>query len=318
MATKNSSKTAVYGALVGNVLVAATKLGAALWTGSASMMSEAIHSFVDTGNEVLLLYGQHRAKKPADRTHPLGYGREIYFWSFVVALLIFALGAGISIYEGIIHIRHPEPMQRPLINYAVYGISALFEGISWWFGWKAFSGIMGSRGIFDTVKVTKDPTTFIVLFEDSAALIGIAIATAATFLALRFGKPWIDGVGSICIGMVLAAVAVLLARESKALLIGERARPELSQAIEDIVRKAPGVIRVEGILTSQLGPDQVIATIGVELDDNLRTPDIEQLIGRLENELRERHPDLFRVFVRPHPKQYQGDTHLLDLKPDGH
>lgn len=315
---EHSSRTAIIAALVGNVLIAVTKGAAAAISGSSAMLSEAVHSFVDSGNELLLLYGQHRAKKPPDRTHPLGYGREIYFWAFVVALLIFALGAGVSIYEGIVHIRHPEPMQRPLINYAVYAASAVFEGISWWFGWKAFSGVMGTRGIFDTVKVTKDPTTFMVLFEDSAALIGIVIATVATFLALRYHKPWIDGVGSICIGLVLASVAVLLARESKALLIGERARPELSKAIQEMVRNEPGVVRVEGILTSQLSPDQVIATIGVELDDNLRTPDIEKLIGHLETELRKKHPDLFRVFVRPHPKNYQGDAHLLDLKPDGH
>lgn len=315
---EHSSRTAIIAALVGNVLIAITKCMAAAISGSSAMLSEAVHSFVDSGNELLLLYGQHRAKKAPDRTHPLGYGREIYFWSFVVALLIFALGAGVSMYEGFVHIRHPEPMQRPIINYAVYAASALFEGISWWFGWKAFSGVMGKRGIFDTVKVTKDPTTFMVLFEDSAALIGIVIATIATFLALRFQKPWIDGAGSICIGLVLASVALLLARESKALLIGERARPELSKAIQEMVRNEPGVVRVEGILTSQLGPDQVIATIGVELDDNLRTPDIEKLIGHLETELRKKHPDLFRVFVRPHPENYQGDTHLLDLKPDGH
>lgn len=314
---EHSSRTAIIAALIGNLLIAITKGFAAAISGSSAMLSESIHSFVDTGNEVLLLYGQHRAKKPPDRTHPLGYGREIYFWAFVVALLIFALGAGVSIYEGVIHIRHPEPMQRPEINYAIYAISVVFEGVSWWFGWKAFSGVMGSRGIFDTVRVTKDPTTFIVLFEDSAALIGIGIAALTTFLALRFHEPWIDGVGSICIGLVLAAVAVLLARESKALLIGERARPELSEAIHEMVRNEPGVIRVEGILTSQLSPDQVIATIGVELDDNLRTPDVEKLIGHLETELRKKHPDLFRVFVRPHPKQYQGDEHLLDLKPDG-
>lgn len=315
---EHTPRMAIIAALAGNLLIAVTKGVAAAITGSSAMLSEAVHSFVDSGNEVLLLYGQHRAKKPPDGQHPLGYGREIYFWSFVVALLIFALGAGVSMYEGFVHIRHPEPMQRPIINYAVYGASAVFEGISWWFGWKAFSGVMGTRGIFDTVKVTKDPTTFMVLFEDSAALIGIVIATIATFLALRFQKPWIDGVGSICIGLVLASVAVLLARESKALLIGERARPELSKAIQEMVRNEPGVVRVEGILTSQLGPDQVIATIGVELDDNLRTPDIEKLIGHLETELRKKHPDLFRVFVRPHPENYQGDTHLLDLKPDGH
>jgi cation diffusion facilitator family transporter len=315
---EHSSRTAIIAALAGNLLIAVTKGVAAAITGSSAMLSEAVHSFVDSGNEVLLLYGQHRAAKEPDRAHPWGYGREIYFWSFVVALLIFALGAGVSMYEGFVHIRHPEPMQRPTINYAVYAVSALFEGISWWFGWKAFSRVMGNRGVLDTVKVTKDPTTFMVLFEDSAALIGILIATCATFLALRFHKPWIDGAGSICIGAVLAAVAVLLARESKALLIGERATPELSKAIQEMVRNEPAVLRVEGILTSQLSPDQVIATIGVELDDNLRTPDIEKLIGHLETELRKTYPELFRVFVRPHPKQYQGDEHLLDLKPDAH
>jgi cation diffusion facilitator family transporter len=315
---EHTSRTAIIAALAGNLLIAVTKGVAAAVSGSSAMLSESVHSFVDSGNEVLLLYGQHRAKKPPDRSHPLGYGREIYFWSFVVALLIFALGAGVSMYEGIIHIRHPEPMERPTINYVVYALSAVFEAVSWWFGWKTFSRVMGDRGVLDTVKVSKDPTTFMVLFEDSAALIGILIATIATYLALRFDKPWIDGAGSICIGAVLAAVAVLLARESKALLIGERARPELSKAIQEMVRNEPGVISVEGILTSQLSPDQVIATIGVELDDKLRTPDIEKLIGHLENELRKEHPDLFRVFVRPHPEQYQGDAHLLDLRPEGH
>jgi cation diffusion facilitator family transporter len=315
---EHSSRSAIIAALIGNLLIAGTKGVAATMSGSSAMLSESVHSFVDSGNEVLLLYGQHRAKKPPDGKHPLGYGREIYFWSFVVALLIFALGAGVSMYEGVIHIRHPEPMERPTINYVVYAISAIFEAVSWWFGWKAFSRVMGDRGVLDTVKVSKDPTTFMVLFEDSAALIGIAIAAIATFLALRFHKPWIDGAGSVCIGVVLAAVAVLLARESKALLIGERAAPDLSRAIQKMVRSVPGVIRVEGILTSQLSPDQVIATIGVELEDHLRTPDIEKLIGDLETELRKVHPELFRVFVRPHPKQYQGEEHLLDLKPDGH
>ena len=313
---EHTSRTAIVAALVGNLLIAATKGVAAAISGSSAMLSESVHSFVDSGNEVLLLYGQHRAKKAPDRSQPLGYSREIYFWSFVVALLIFALGAGVSMYEGVIHMRHPEAIQRPAINYAVYALSALFEAISWWFGWKTFSRVMGNRGVLDTVRVSKDPTTFMVLFEDSAALVGILIATVATYLAVRLHKPWIDGAGSICIGAVLAAVAVLLARESKALLIGERADPELSKSIQQMVRREPGVIRVEGILTSQLSPDQVIATIGVELEDALRTPDIEKLIGHLEGELRKKHPELFRVFVRPHPKTYQGDEHLLDLEPD--
>ncbi|MGN6057634.1 MAG: cation diffusion facilitator family transporter [Sphingomicrobium sp.] len=316
MAGHASSRTAVVAALIGNLLIAITKAIAAAVSGSSAMLSEAVHSMVDSGNEVLLLYGQHRANKPPDRLHPLGYGREIYFWSFVVALLIFALGAGVSIYEGVKHIQHPEAMTDPVVNYAVYAASAVFEGISWWFGWSAFQRVRGDQTILGAVHASKDPPSFMVLFEDSAALIGLAIAAIATALSTRFNAPWIDGAASILIGAVLAIVAVLLARESKALLIGERARPELSEAIREAAEREPGVVSVEGILTSQLGPDQVIATIGLEFHDRLRTPDIERIIGHLETELRRKHPELFRVFVRPHPNQYQGEVRLLDVGPD--
>jgi cation diffusion facilitator family transporter len=313
---EHSSRTAVIAALAGNLLIALTKGIAAAISGSSAMLSEAVHSIVDSGNEILLLYGQHRAAKPPDRLHPLGYSREIYFWSFVVALLIFAGGAGVSVYEGVKHILRPQPMTDPLVNYAVYGFSALFEGISWYFGWSAFQRVRGDRTILSAVHASKDPPTFMVLFEDSAALVGLAIAAIATGLSLHFGAEWIDGAGSVCIGGVLAIVAVLLARESKDLLIGERARPELSDSIREIASSEPGVVAVEGILTSQLGPDQVIANVGLDFDEKLRTPDIERIIGRLESELRKRHPDLFRVFVRPHPDMYQGEPELLDVGPD--
>lgn len=313
---EHSSRTAVIAALAGNLLIALTKAGAAVISGSSAMLSEAVHSAVDSGNEILLLYGQHRAAKPPDQLHPLGYGREIYFWSFVVALLIFAFGAGVSIYEGVKHIQSPVEMTDPGVNYAVYAISALFEGISWWFGWSAFQRVRGDKALLAAVHASKDPPSFMVLFEDSAALVGLAIAAIATTLSVHLGKPWIDGAGSICIGLVLATIAVLLARESKDLLIGERARPELSKSIRDIAEREPGVTAVEGILTSQLGPDQVIANVGLDFDDRLRTPDIERIIGRLETELRKKHPDLFRVFVRPHPNLYQGEVQLLDVGPD--
>ena len=298
---ETSSRTAVIAALIGNLLIAATKAVAAAISGSSAMLSEAVHSFVDTGNEVLLLYGQHRAAKPPDRTHPLGYGREIYFWSFVVALLIFALGAGVSIYEGITHIQHPEPIEDPLINFAVYGFAALFEAISWSYGWSAFQRIRGDKGIMAAVRASKDPASFMVLFEDSAALVGIAIAAGATALSLRLDAPWIDGTGSILIGLVLGAVAIILARESKALLIGERAADELTDSLRKATLHQSGVKGVESILTTQLSPDQVIATLSVHFDDSLDVPKLEQLIGRIEAELRHQHPELFRVFVRPTP-----------------
>jgi cation diffusion facilitator family transporter len=313
---EHSSRTAVIAALLGNLMIAVTKGIAAALSGSSAMLSETVHSLVDSGNEVLLLYGQHRSSKPPDQLHPLGYGREIYFWSFVVALLIFALGAGASAYEGISHIRRPEPIADPLVNYAVYLFSAVFEGTSWYFGWSAFRRGRGSKPVLAAVEASKDPPSFIVLFEDSAALAGLVIAAVATALSVRLNAPWIDGVGSICIGAVLAVIAVILARESKDLLIGERALPELSESIRDLARQQPGVISVEGILTSQLGPEQVIANVGVQFEDRLRAPDIERVIGHLETELRKKHPELFRVFVRPHPDRYQGKVSLLDVGPD--
>jgi cation diffusion facilitator family transporter len=192
---EHSSRTAIIAALIGNLAIAVVKGIAAAMTGSSSMLSEAVHSLVDTGNEVLLLYGQHRAAKPPDDLHPFGHGRELYFWSFVVALLIFALGAGVSIYEGMLHIASPEPIERAWINFTVLGLAFVFESISWWFGWKAFNVDRKGRGIWSTFKASKDPTTFMVLFEDSAALVGIVVAALATGLSLWLETPWLDGAG---------------------------------------------------------------------------------------------------------------------------
>ena len=296
---EHTSKTAIIAALVGNLLIAVTKGIAAALSGSSAMLSESVHSMVDTGNELLLLYGLKRAAKPPDKVHPYGYGRELYFWSFVVALLIFAVGAGVSAYEGVVHIRHPEPIRDVWINFVVLGLAAVFEGISWWFGWKAFSRVRRSRPIWDAFVASKDPTTFMVLFEDSAALLGILIAAIATFLSWKLKLPWVDGAGSILIGLVLAIVAALLARESKELLIGERASPELSAAVRQTASEDPCVRKVIDITTSQMGPDQVIATIAVEIDEDLRVPEVEQLIARIEGAIQARFPQLFRIFIRP-------------------
>ena len=298
---EHTSKTAIVAALVGNLLIAITKGIAAAITGSSAMLSESVHSLVDTGNEVLLLYGLKRAAKPPDDRHPYGYGRELYFWSFVVALLIFAVGAGVSIYEGVVHIRHPEPIEQVWINFVVLGLALVFEGVSWWFGWKAFSKVRRSRPIWDAFVASKDPTTFMVLFEDSAALAGIVIAAIATFLSWQLRLPWIDGTGSILIGVVLAFVAIVLARECKELLIGERAAPELSAAVRKTASEDPCVREVVDITTSQMGPDQVIATIAIRIDDTLQVPEVEQLIDRIEDRIRTRFPQLFRIFIRPLP-----------------
>jgi cation diffusion facilitator family transporter len=297
------SRPAIIAALVGNGLIAVTKGIAAAITGSSAMLSEAVHSLVDCGNEVLLLYGQHRSSRPPDEIHPFGYGRELYFWCFVVALLIFALGAGISIYEGVVHIRHPEAITKPYINFIVLGLAFVFESVSWFVAWRGFQRVRGDGSLWHVVRTSKDPTSFMVLFEDTAALIGIVIAAIGTALAVEYEAPWIDGTSSILIGLVLAAVAGVLARESKTLLIGERADPVLQKAIRDAADRETCVRSVRRVLTTHMAPDQVIATMDVEFDDSLTIPDVEKLIGRIEEGLRDRHPELSRVFIRPEPRR---------------
>lgn len=294
-----SSKNAVYAALAGNILVAATKLLAAVWTGSSAMMSEAVHSIVDSGNEVLLLYGLHRAGRRPDAQHPLGYGRELYFWSFVVALLIFALGAGVSVYEGIAHIRHPEPISHPAINYIVLTLAFVFEGASWVVSWRQFKAAKGALGYYEAVRRSKDPPSFMVFFEDSAALAGILIAGLGTFAAAQLRQPLYDGLASILIGVVLGAIALLLARESKSLLIGEHADTELGDSILRVAGAERSVTRANGVLTMQLAPDQIVAALSLDFEDHLTAAQVEDAVIDIERKIRESHPQVIALFIKP-------------------
>jgi cation diffusion facilitator family transporter len=294
-----SSKKAVYAALAGNILVAATKLLAAVWTGSSAMMSEAVHSLVDSGNEILLLYGFHRAARRPDAQHPLGYGRELYFWSFIVALLIFALGAGVAIYEGIAHVRHPEPISNPAISYVVLALAFLFEGASWLVSWRQFRAAKGPLGYYEAVRRSKDPPSFMVFFEDSAALVGILIAALGTFAAVQLRQPVFDGVASILIGVVLGAVALLLARESKSLLIGEHADSELSDSILRVAGAEKSITRANGVLTMQLAPDQIVAALSLDFEDHLTAAQIEDAVIDIERKVREAHPQVVALFIKP-------------------
>ncbi|MGY3454535.1 cation diffusion facilitator family transporter [Bradyrhizobium sp. USDA 4353] len=299
MAANTDSKVAVYAALAGNLLVACTKIEAAVWTGSSAMMSEAIHSVVDTSNELVLLYGFHRASRPPDPRHPLGYGRELYFWSFIVALLLFALGAGVSLYEGVAHLMQPEPIENPAVSYVVLGLSFIFEAASWWVAVKRFRAAAPGLSYVEAFRRSKDPPAFMVVFEDSAALIGIIIAAAATAAAVTFDEPAWDGVGSILIGLVLAATSMVLARESKSLLIGEPADPELAHSVLEIARASAGVRAANGLLTVQLSPQQVVVALSIEFADELRADDIERAVVAIETELRARHPVIATLFVKP-------------------
>ncbi|MBS7458422.1 cation diffusion facilitator family transporter [Coralloluteibacterium stylophorae] len=299
MATKTGSRLVIYAALAGNLLIALTKFGAAAFTGSAAMLSEGVHSLVDTGNQGLLLYGMHRAAKPADRKHPLGHGRELYFWSFIVALLVFALGAGVSIYQGIHHLAEPEPIQNPRVNYVVLGLSLLFEGSSWFLALREFRGLKGRRGYIEAVRRSKDPTTFTVLFEDSAALVGLLIALAGVAGAQLTGLAWLDGAASIGIGLVLAVTAVFLARETKALLIGEAAYPETVASILRIAADDPDIASANGVVSTQLGPQQIVIALSAEFEDGLDAPAIERAVLRVEQAMRAAHPEIVALFVKP-------------------
>jgi cation diffusion facilitator family transporter len=313
MAARSSSKRVIYAALTGNLLVALTKFGAAWWTGSSAMLSEAIHSLVDTSNQALLLYGIHRAATPPDAEHPLGYGRELYFWSFIVALLMFMLGAGVTFYEGVSHIANPHAVVDPYINYIVLGCSALFEGVTWAIALKEFRKTKGGASYLEAFRRSKDPPSYMVLFEDTAALLGLSIAFAGTLGAQFLGIPQLDGVAAIGISVVLGIAALLLARESKGLLIGEQASPRVSKAIVEIAKKIPGIERADVVFTVHLAPDQIVAALSVEFADNLTTSDIEKSVLTLERSVCGALPDLVAIFIKPQTAgTFQSNRRMLD------
>ena len=293
----------LYGALAANLGIGVAKFVAAGITGSSSMLTEGVHSVVDSGNQVLLLYGQKRARRPADAKHPFGYGRELYFWAFVVALLIFAVGAGVSIYEGYLHILDPEPLRDPLINYIVLGIAVLLEGSSWTIAVRAFNAKRNGAGWWQAIHDSKDPAGFIVLFEDSAALIGLAVAATGVWASHYFDDPRIDGVASIVIGLILAGVAGLLAREAKGLLIGERADPVLIAQVRKVVEAKPGISSVNHIRTIHTAPDAVFVAISADFDDALPMGVGETLIEEIETELKAAIPTLTSIYIRPEKRE---------------
>ena len=290
------SKTAIFAAIAGNLLIAVTKFIASALTGSSAMLSEGIHSVVDTGNGLLMLYGLHKSGKPPDEAHPFGHGREIYFWSFVVAISIFAVGGGVSVYEGISHLRHPAEISNPIWNYAVLGFSVVFEGISWIYGWKAFNKTKKSKGILETIHVSKDPTSFTVLLEDSTALVGLVIAFFGVFLGNYFGLPYFDGIASILIGVLLCVVALFLGYETKGLLIGEAVDAETIHGVRKIAEAEPKVEKAVKVLTIHFGPNEVLLTLELRFVKDISATDLRVAIRRIELAVREKYPDITRVY----------------------
>jgi cation diffusion facilitator family transporter len=297
---RSSSESAltVYAAIAANFIIAVAKFAAATVTGSSAMISEGIHSVIDTGNEALLLLGLKRSRKPPDELHPFGYGKEIYFWSLIVAILLFGIGGGLSVYEGLSHIRHPEELQNPLWNYLVLGVALVAEGVSWGIAMRNLLTDRTSKvGVFQAFRRSKDPAVFVVVGEDTAALLGVLVAAGGVFLSHRLRAPWIDGSASIVIGLILAGVALMLVYESRALIVGETADLRLVRDVHAIAENDPAVLRARPPLTMQMSPDEVLINMDVEFHSRLSPAELISAIDRIEAKIRERHPSVGRIFL---------------------
>ncbi len=293
----SGSKKVIIAALIGNSLIAVTKFVAASISGSSAMMSEGIHSLVDTGNQVLLLHGMKRAKKPADAQFPFGHGKEMYFWSFVVSILIFAVGAGVSIYEGIHRIAEPEAVSSFTINYIVLGLALIFEGGALYMAVKEFLKSKGERTTLEAVKHGKDPALFVVLFEDSAAMLGLVVALIGVTLTQLTGNLLWDGIASVTIGVILGITAIWLAYETKGLLIGESAHPELTDSVHTILSSDEMIISVSEVLSLHMGPEFVLVIADVDFKDDLSSQTIEEKIVALKTAIKAKHPLIKRIFI---------------------
>lgn len=291
------SKVAIYGAIGANVAIAATKFVVAGVTGSSAMLSEGIHSAVDTFNGILLLVGLRLSKRPATVEHPFGHGKELYFWSLIVAVLIFGLGGGVSFYEGIQHIRHPEPMRDPTWNYIVLAAAALFEGVSFSIALREFRAQSRGMPFWQALDRSKDPTTYTVLAEDSAALVGLAVAALGIYFSHSLDMPALDGVASVVIGVLLAGVAVFLISQARGLLIGEGIRPETARAIRSMAMEQPSVENVGHVLSMYIGPDEVLVIVDVNFKDDTPTGDAADAIAAIEKQVRARFPMIKRIFI---------------------
>lgn len=302
----SGSKTAIIAALVGNTLVSITKFVAASLTGSSAMFSEGIHSLIDTGNQGLLLYGIKQSQKPADEDFPFGHGKEIYFWSFVVAILIFAVGAGVSLYEGIHHIIHPEPIKNAMISYIVLALALVFEGFVFFIALKEFNKVKGPVGYLEAVQRGKDPSLFVVLFEDFAASLGLIVAFLGIYLSQTTGILEFDGIASVIIGLILGGTAAWLAIETKGLLIGESASKETIASIKEIATSRAEIHHVNEVLTMHMGPEFILLNISATFEDDAKADDIEVAIEQLSIQVKDAHPEVKRIFVEAEARHRAG------------
>jgi len=294
-----SHKTAIYSALIANLLIAITKFIAAGFTGSSAMVSEGVHSVVDTTNEILLLVGIRQSGKKPDRERPFGYGKELYFWSFIVSILIFGVGGGISFYEGITHILHPELIKDPHWNYIVLGIAFLFDGISFIIALKNFNKNRGNRTFWAAVKKTRDPASFAVLFEDAADVLGLMVAFGGVYLGHKFNNPYFDGIASVIIGCILAGISIVLAKESRSLLMGETASP---QALADVIAMAESNPAIEKIIRHSsmvLSPDEILLILFAHCRQDLDVKELTGQLNEVKSSIQQKYPLFRQIIIEP-------------------
>jgi cation diffusion facilitator family transporter len=298
MSASSSSKLSLYGGIAANVAIAVSKFVAAYITGSSAMLSEGIHSLVDTGNGGLLLYGMNRSQRPADAQHPFGHGKELYFWGLIVAVLIFAIGGGMSFYEGIAHLRHPEPLESPFWNYIVLGVSLFFEGSAAWLSNRALlENRVAGVSFWQTLRTSRDPAVFASVFENLAAVAGLLIALLGVYFGHLLHNPALDGAASIVIGLLLMGVAGLLVSRTKQLLVGEGASPETVQHVQELARRTPGVSQVRPPLTMYLAPSDVMLALDVEFDNHLTATQVEEAVEAVQDTIRAQYPEFKRIFI---------------------
>ena len=299
MPTDTPTKTAIWSALAANLAIAIIKFVAAWFTGSSAMLAEAIHSVVDTANEWLLLLGLRNSQQPASAVRPFGYGRELYFWAFIVAIFIFAIGGGISLYEGFEHLRHPTPLRDPTWNYVVLALAFCFDGASFLVARRTFNAQRGRRPFWTAFRASKDPSIFVVLFEDAADLLGLLVAFLGVFLSHHFNNPALDGVASLAIGLILLVVAGLLLRENKSLLLGEPAEPELLAQLTALARADAAVVSTAPPLSSYLSPHDMLVVLRVEFRPELSAAQLPSIVERLRGAIQAAHPDVRHLFIQP-------------------
>lgn len=296
MARSNKS---IYSALAANLLIAVTKFIAGAISNSAAMMAEGVHSVVDTINELLLLFGIRQSQKPPDALRPFGYGKELYFWSFIVSILIFSLGGGISIYQGYLHITKPEPLGDPTWNYVVLGLSVVFEGSSFIVAAKEFNTSRNHQGWWKAIRQSKDPSSFLILFEDGAAVLGLIIVFVCVYLGHRLHNPYLDGLASIMVGLLLVGASWILARESRSLLMGEGIAPETKTKMAALIESDADVVKVLHILSTYQSPQEVVLMLVIAFRENLDTKDINDAIDRIRQSIQKEYKLVRYILIEP-------------------